>query len=220
MANNTPAGGELAGDLARVLDLLRQVPTFQRPVGGAIARSLDRTFFLTEKASAEALGRKAPIAGPIEMRRQLAAPVLEALRRCQSEPSIATLLSDRDADLLPDDAIRAAVEQLERKRLDLCARQVARGDAATAGRWLRKTEAAKAAGISVERLRPWCTRENNPLSTRWDGGTELVNLDDVLRERDGKDARANPTEAHAPTTRRDTEAHAVPAQHRRKPRKL
>jgi hypothetical protein len=116
MANSTPAG-ELAGDLARVLDLLRQVPAFQRPVGGAVARSLDRTFFLTEKATAAALGRKAPIAGPIETRRQLVAPVLAELRRCADEPGIAALLSDRDADLLPDDLTRAVVEQLARRQL-------------------------------------------------------------------------------------------------------
>jgi hypothetical protein len=123
----------------------------------------------------------------------------------------------RRADLL------AIVEELSR-RIEAGMRLPAEKAAAEApqnapkDRWMRKTEAAKAAEISVERLRPWCTRDNNPLPTKWEGGVELVNLDDVLRERDAKAARAEHTDAHAPTTREDTKAHAVPKQPRRKPR--
>jgi hypothetical protein len=203
MANNTQTG-ELAGDLARVLDLLRQLPAFQRPVGGAVARTLDRTFFLTEKATAQALGRKAPIAGPIETRRRLVAPVLEALRSHAGVPCIEALLGDCDADLLPEDAVQAAVDRLEAARQRWASRdgRAAPPAAVDVGLsveveipdddWLPISEAARRAELTTETVRGWVRRDRDALPTKKVGAVLCVRLADVIAERDAKAVIGNP----------------------------
>lgn len=86
----------------------------------------------------------------------------------------ALLCDERPDFAAAEQGLRAAAEVLEVQT-------------ASRGQWMRKTAAAAAAGVNLERLRQWCTRRRNPLPTKWEGGAELVNLADVIRERDAKD---------------------------------
>lgn len=124
------------------------------------------------------------------------------------------------AALLDNDELAAGLgrpdglEQLQhRVRLDVAKLRRMQPAPSTSGespgRWMSKTEAAKQAGLKLEGIRRWFTRSKNPLPTRWNGGREEVNLDDVERERDQKARRPKRTEAHADSARMRTATHGV-----------
>jgi hypothetical protein len=109
------AAADTDTDRARAIQLLRKVPAFPRPLlrSAGIDRAMDRF----ERTLAAVLGVGGAVGSPNTLRRQLVAPVVEALRRFPFAP-IAELLRDRDADLLPADAVADAVAKLQGEEID------------------------------------------------------------------------------------------------------
>lgn len=64
-----------------------------------------------------------------------------------------------------------------------------------APRWVRKTDAARLCGVTVETIRGRCRRKTDPLPTTWRDGRELV---DVTALRDELARRPQTTASRAP----------------------